>query len=271
MTSKRSSPVDPVRHVSTITITRGGLPVATVSPYTPAVVESSDDVISVHVTGDVSGTTTAGELGFLELVWNSPTSAQAGEYECSITGITERGHSVSVSSSLEVENTQVDIHDVIGKLRDLEKMIHEQNVTNALQQQYIHLQQANTTAQQAVLDKQQHQLDILSAEVKESRHVETGQLHCGGSSGSWPAGGGWFSHGYFHHQMNVSTSFKTAYLTAPVVFLSVDFLYISKDQHVHYATQLQHVDQHGFSIRCGSGTSGFLLEDLGVTWIAVPV
>merc|ERR1712150_139116 len=198
---------------------------------------------------------------------------------CMVAAITEHGHGVSLTRSLEIGTSEVEMSDVIKKILDLEKAVHEQNVTNTLQQSIITgqhdiitNQQANFSVQQAAITNLQHRLDILQADVNESKHVETGSLHCGGPSDSWPkAGDGFFGHGYFLHQKNATATFQKSYPTPPVVFLSTNFLFIPKDQHVHYATQLLHVDQHGFSIRCGSGVSGFTVEDLGVSWISVPV
>ena len=289
---------DPIRHVATISITRDGVSVATVSPYHAARAESSDDVSNIHVTGDVSKTT--GELGYLELVWDFPTEKQVGAYECSVTGITESGHSVTFGTSLEVGRSYVNLNDIIADITELKKELHQQNVTNNELQQTVAQQQTQLSAQkiqindlnatefqlQQTVAKQQAQLSAqsveishLQAELNHSQHVETGSIHCSGNSLSWtsqskPAA---CDHGdqgepcYFQQEKTMNASFTADYSRPPKVFLATKFLYVKYDSHVHYGVKLLSVDQHGFSIMCGSGPAHWTVEDMEVSWISVPV
>ena len=51
---------------------------------------------------------------FLQLNWTFPASDQAGQYQFDIRGITEKGHMVSFSRSLEVKTSTVYIEDVVS-------------------------------------------------------------------------------------------------------------------------------------------------------------
>ena len=237
----RSAPAEEIRHISAITITRNGAPVATVSPYTAAKAESDLDLENMKVSGDVSKT--SGELGFLELQWHFPTAEQTGEYECSVSGVSDAGHSVTLTSSVDIERSMVGLDDVINEVSGLKS-----------------------------------EMSSLKAEVKQLRHVEYGSLNCGWNSATWPLGdpstradGGSEQLNYYWHETKVNASFQSAYTSPPVVFLSTSHLYITKDQHTHYGTQLLSVDQQGFSFRCGSGGTGWLVQDLEVRWMSIPV
>ena len=87
-----SGPRDVIRHIASMTISRDGLPVAAVSTYTSALMESDIDKPNAQTSGDVSGT--SGEMGYLQVKWDFPTDTQVGRYVCTVTGITEAGHSV---------------------------------------------------------------------------------------------------------------------------------------------------------------------------------
>ena len=278
---KRSAPAnksdDPLRHISAISITRNGAPLATVSPYNSAKAETPLD-LDIHVTGDVSNT--SGQLGFLELVWNFPTSDQAGEYVCMVTGVTEAGHSATFTYSLEIRKLDIALDDLIRQIHGLQKTAFQQNITNHLQKQKLEQQQSKVDAQQVTIEKQQltltsqqGELNDLKSEVKESRHVESGSLNCGENVSSWPTGSSSCPHPhhfcYFALAKTMNATFQTNYSSPPVVFLSTKYLYISKDQHTHYGIQLLSVDNHGFSMRCGSGSSPWLLGDIEVSWISI--
>ena len=80
---------DNVVKVASISITRNGRPVATVTTYNGARMWSNDisanDSTTVKVSGDVIRNPE--EFGFLQVTWTSPTNTQAGEYECKAAGL----------------------------------------------------------------------------------------------------------------------------------------------------------------------------------------
>ena len=173
--AKRSSPpTDPILHVTSMTISRGGVPIAAVSTYTPVKVESDVDRPNIKVTGAV--TPVSGELGYLDIVWSFPTSSQVGQYECTVMSVTAAGHGVTVSESVVVSDSMVDIDDILAELRDLKMLGLQQNTTLADQRQTIQQQQStihtlqmiiqNTTCQnqseaaslQTIIDQQQSQI-----------------------------------------------------------------------------------------------------------------
>lgn len=241
-----SKGIDVVRHVASITITRDGAPVATVSTFSPAVVESDMDKSNIHISSDTSNT--SGELGYLQLSWDFPTDVQVGVYECLVSGITKLGHTASFKQSIHVAKASTEINDLIREIRDL-KM---DNIV------------------------QKAEIASLKADVQHSKHVESGSLQCGNSD-SWTKGTGGktmhHNYGYFTLQRNMTQTFKTDYATPPVVFLSINHL-ISLDSMpgLHYATKLVHVDQHSFTLTCGNyDNPHYKLQDIEVDWIAVPV
>jgi len=236
-----------VKHVVGITITRDGLPVATVSTYTVAVCESKADMADIQVTGDVSQT--SGELGFLDLVWYFPSSTQVGEYECTSTCVTDSGHFVTLNKTLQVRDVKgssLDVKDMVNELKELKNMMYLHNIS----------------------------LAALKKEMEESRHVEVGYLRCGDSN-SWDEGSpGTTSHNGWHYyalQKHMSQNFKKNYNRPPVVFLSTSYILMGDDQTTYLGIQLLTVDELGFSIRCGTASrSSTRLNDLEIQWVSIP-
>ena len=203
-TSNENTPIqntDPIRHIASIVITRDNLPVAAISTYTPAKVESDLDRSNIQVTGDVSHT--SGELGHLDVFWTFPTHVQIGTYECTLTAIRQSGHGVTLTKQLTVSMASIDLADILGEIQDLRILGQEQNLTLTDQAWIIQQQQAtisvlqNTTIQQQSKISQlestiNHQLSTISkyqtvtdtslqsqihsiqAEVTEAKHTETG-------------------------------------------------------------------------------------------------
>ena len=137
--SSSASANDPILHVASMTISRDGLPVATVSTYTHAHVESAADRGNLQVTGDVTGVSGGGDLdlGHLHLTWDFPTSGQLGKYTCTATAITTSGHVVTLEKSVTLMTSSVDIDDILSELRDLKKSDTEQDAVNAAQKKDI--------------------------------------------------------------------------------------------------------------------------------------
>lgn len=219
-----------IKHVASMTISRDDVPIATISTFTSAVVESDLDKANIKVRGDVSSD--KGELGYLQLVWDFPNDSQTGEYKCSAVAITELGHFVTFTKTLTVQKSSINLEDLIREVRDLKQIVTAQNVTDyehkalianetSKLQSTIHLQQtaidqlqsettsqkttidqlkSKTTSQQTNIDQlqsktasQERELSSLKMDMQESKHVEQGMVNCG-SSNNWPAGSGTVTH-----------------------------------------------------------------------------
>ena len=267
-TKRSSSPsfkADLIRHVTSVHITRDGLPVAAISIYTPAALESDLDKANSHVTGDVSQT--SGELGYLDIVWRFPTSAQLGKYECTVMAVRESGHGVKVTKSLVVAKSSVDLDDVIRELSDLKRQSEETIARlNATIDQ--HVAAISRLENQDVAH--QSQIDALKAEVMEAKHTETGILDCGSNKVWSPSASDKLHNGYgfYYLHTNMSATFQKEYAKLPIVFLSVTHL--STADFTLYGTQIVSVSTKDFTIRCGGlDTSSHWIEDLEVQWMAV--
>jgi len=143
-----------------MTITRDGVPIATISTYTTAVVESDLDKANLKVTGDVSKV--KGELGYLQLVWDFPKDFQTGEYECTAAAITKLGHFVTFTKSLEVQRSNVDLQTLIKEISDLKQDVKAQNITDEQHMAML----AEERAKNEQLQKEVKALNITSAEEK---------------------------------------------------------------------------------------------------------
>lgn len=247
---------DPVLRVASMTITRDSQQIATVSQYTPAVVESDVDRTNLRVSGGMSGSD--GSLGYLDLEWTLPTEKQVGGYECKAVGITQQGHAITFTETVTVFKAAIFLDDIIMELQDLKKTVYEQQQTIGLQQGQI----ANQSAE----------VRELKADLKESNHVESGFLDCNDSA-SWSTTSSdeiYHSYKYFERQRRMNVAFKSDFVRPPVVFLSISNLYIQPLSNIEYAIQVLNVTSQGFTMRCGvNDEAWFHVNDMEVTWMAV--
>ena len=279
---KRDIPTgETISHVASMTITRGGVPIATISTYTAAVVESDLDKSNLKVTGNVSSI--SGELGYLHLVWDFPKGSQTGEYECTVAAITDLGHFVTFTKSLTVQRSTLEDGDLINEIRDLKQIVTALNATDYKQlqtkidqqQNTIDLLQSKTNIEATKISQLTNEVSSLKSDMLESKHVETGTISCG-SSDHWQQGSGTVSHNTYndHHptgkEKRVSDVFKKQFSTPPVVFLSASYLVVNEGNPVWYGIHLVSVSTAGFTVRCDTWENT-LVETLEIDWIAVPV
>ena len=250
---------DPVRHTTSMSITRDGVTIATVSSYTSASIVSEIDKSNLYVSGDVSKTT--GELGFLQLEWVFPTDTQSGHYECSANGVTESGQMARFSKTLSVQKSTAELEDLVRELQTLKKTVHQQNMS--------------LVEQEKLNRQQQEKMAEMATEIQASRHIETGHILCNDSN-TWSTNTkGPDSKGihplwdYYMRENRIDQVFQTEYPTPPVVFLSISHLTLNQDQNIEMGTQVITVDRQGFSMRCGTYISKHV-HDLEVTWISIP-
>ena len=120
----------------------------------------------------------------------------------------------------------------------------------------------------------QSQIDALKSEVNDSTHVETGWLDCDDSD-KWPTvqnrDHGYHGWNYFDSERVMTATFKSAYKSPPVVFLSISDLAVLDVDNIMYGIQVLNVSSQGFTMRCGANDgSKYRVQDMEVTWIAVP-
>ena len=260
---------------------------ASVSTFSSAVIISEDDKTNLKLKGGVSSTANA-ELGYLDLVWTFPTDTQIGDYDCKGVGITKLGRTITFSTTLTVDKSLIKLDDVVSELQNLKKIVKEQNATLTGQHGLIvnetaknSILKSTVVKQQAVIDslskdniQQQAELNSLKAEMKESKHIETGWIDCEHSN-SWSTVAGtnklYYNYHYFSQQKHKTASFRSAYLTPPVVFLSVSNFWVKEDKGTKYGIQLLDVNKHNFTIRCGTESSSYEIEDLEIRWMSIPV
>ena len=263
---------------------RSGNPLATVSIYSPAMLENDLDKSNAHVTGDLSVTNPAhaGELGYLHVTWSMPTDAQIGQYECSVHGVTASGHSVSFSKNLEVKKSEVYLSDLIAEIQDIKRNNTAQQTTidslqrdNTLQQTAISYLLSQTASQhttisdlQSKLTAQNAKITGLQSQVDESRHVESGYLRCGDSHNwsSTSARPGY--RGSFGKQKVMSATFQRDFSRPPVVFMSTSYLHIDQQYTHNLGTQILSVSTHSFTMRCGTHPLDWVY-DIEISWIAI--
>ena len=267
---------DVIKHITAMTISRAGIPIATVSLFTPAHTEPGLDLSNLHVSGDVS----AGHQGHLELVWEFPNSNQTGEFSCEVGGVTEAGHNVHLTDTVVVSTAQVNLDDILSEIHDLKILVHGQQKTIADQQKEILAEKSkNDNQEKEILAeksenyKQQQELATLRQELANVAHVETGIISCG-ASGSWHDGHYFSNYTGLNMRVgditkSVSQSFTMPYSKPPVVFLSIVKYSPEGKVEDDYATAIEHVDSSGFRMRCGIFYSDNPVEYMYVSWISI--
>jgi len=115
-------------------------------------------------------------------------------------------------------------------------------------------------------------IHTLQQELAESRHVETGTIDCGPSTG-------WTSHmaglpgephtGEDHIYIGKNVTFQHAYSTPPAVHLSIQHIDSRSDAYNYYFIDLVSVDNGQFAMRCRT-TRRDRISDMHVRWMSVP-
>jgi len=116
-----SHTLDNMVSVSSMVIMKDGHDMASVSSSVPAHV--MDGSTNVQVLGSVLGN--SGENGFLQLNIAAPSVNETGEYICEVNAVSQSGHIVTFSSSLEVEAVQPTVADLVAYVQELQKTVAE--------------------------------------------------------------------------------------------------------------------------------------------------
>ena len=223
-----------VEQVSSVIIMLNGKDIASVAQsHTAKILVSSTNI---RVSGDVSGQ--SGERGFLELVYQYPTSSQVGDFTCEINAVSVSGHGVVFTSAVEVGISQPTLADVVS-----------------------HMQQVQS--EKASLEAR---VKVLEAEKYERTHSETGVIECPDSS-TWKGRHSKF--GSTTRDIDIVQRFQTPYSRPPTVKIGVVEMDGSNKHNARYLTSVVKVDKNGFTVRCSTWVDSQIYR-MGVSWISVP-
>jgi len=228
-----TSTQDNVEQVSSVVIMQNGVDLASVTQTHQAKPLISHN--NIRVNGDV--TRRPGEKGYMEVTFTSPTQNETGEFVCEVNAITEAGHGVVFSTSVEVTMSQPTMSDLISHIRALE------------------------------LSR-----DSLAARVKQLEagqgghtHSESGVLECFDST-KW-TGQHKVAAGYTH-TLDVTHKFSQAYNVTPTVQLGVVQMDDDNHKNSRYVVTLVSVDTTGFTIRCGTWMDSTIFR-MAVSWVSI--
>ncbi|CAL1547755.1 unnamed protein product, partial [Lymnaea stagnalis] len=124
-----------VAHVISIIITKSSNvtgqaePVASISQFEPASPDGSP-AENLHVEGNITENSLMKELGYLQVTWNGPTGAQAGNYTCEITALTSNKHIVEINGKLNITASEPGVSDLIRFIIDHDRLINQLQITN---------------------------------------------------------------------------------------------------------------------------------------------
>merc|ERR1719239_369041 len=90
---------DNVQLVTSISISRDGVDLATISQHSPMKQMAPGAIVTGHLT------TGQAERAKLEITWPHPSQDEAGQYKCHIITFSAQGHADVFSQSLEITNT----------------------------------------------------------------------------------------------------------------------------------------------------------------------
>jgi len=154
--SKRDVKTSDIAHVTSITITKNNVDVAAVTAFVAAKVFNNTG--GVHVTGNV--TASGAERGFLQVTWDYPESSLSGSYQCIINGHDADGHHHTLTETMDVDDNEVTLSDVVSYIHQLkldneqQKLINDQQKQSIEQQKLINDQQKQSIEQQKLINDQ---------------------------------------------------------------------------------------------------------------------
>jgi FtsZ-binding cell division protein ZapB len=240
-------------HVTAITIMRDNSQhVASLTPYGPPTAALYH--LNMNVTGSVSGSTS--ERGYLEIYFSYPTLEQCGEYFCDISAVTDQGHHVVFSTSLEVKVAEMNLDDITGHVHDLQ--VKNDKLENELQssKNEINSLKGEVTSLKGQLHSQSNQINSILSTLTRVQHIEEGMFNCNPASSS---------------SRSVSHTFTTPYDKAPHLHLSVthlDYKIHTSDDNPEYKVSITHLDATSFTITCYRQTDIYYIYDFYVSWIS---
>jgi len=147
--SKRDVKTSDIVTVGSITIAKNNVDVAAVTVNVAAKVFNNTG--GVHVTGNV--TASGAERGFLQVTWDYPVSSLSGSYQCVVTGYDVDGHLHTLTETVDVDDNEVTLSDIVSYVHQLKLDNEQQKLTNEQQKQIIGQQTTDIT--QLKLDNEQ--------------------------------------------------------------------------------------------------------------------
>jgi len=139
--SKRDVKTSDIVHVSSIHITKNNVDVAAVTAFVAAKVFNKTG--GVHVTGKM--TASGAEQGFLQVTWDYPDSSLSGSYQCIVTGYDVDGHLHTLTETVDVDDNEVTLNDVVSYIHQLKLDNELQKLINDHQKQVIEQQTTDIT------------------------------------------------------------------------------------------------------------------------------
>jgi len=143
--SKRDVKTSDIVIVGSIAIVKNNVDVASITEHVAAKVFNNNG--GVHVTGNV--TASGAERGFLQVTWDYPDSSLSGSYQCIITGYDVDGHQHMMTETVDVDDNEVTLNDVVRYIHQL-KLDNEQQKQSIEQQKLINNQQKQLIEQQTI-------------------------------------------------------------------------------------------------------------------------
>jgi len=171
--SKRDVKTSDIVTVGSITIAKNNVDVAAVTVNVAAKVFNNTG--GVHVTGNV--TASGAERGFLQVTWDYPVSSLSGSYQCVVTGYDVDGHLHTLTETVDVDDNEVNLSDVVSYVHQLKLDNEQQKLINEQQKQSIELQkqvigQQTTDITQLKLDNE-HCKQVNGQQTTEITYLKT--------------------------------------------------------------------------------------------------
>ena len=147
--SDLTNTAEDVDFITSIVVSRDGVDIAAVSVHVPArsLVTSPD----LEVKGQL--TDQPGERGFLEMTWKQPTSLQSGKYRCVVDSIDMVGHSFDFSGTLDIDEEEVSVGDLVMYVQDGERERRRMNSTIGDLNREIHSLKQKSDSLESQLNK----------------------------------------------------------------------------------------------------------------------
>ena len=230
--------------LSSLVVLNGNAHIAIVTEHIPAHALTSSG--NVQVKGHISG----GE-GSLQVTFKYPQDVQAGEYSCEANGLSNLGHNVMLTTTLEVGVTTPTMDDLIQQIAEMKQKADRQEQKSS---------------------QQDRDIAALKQEIASLSHVvESGVIDCSDSS-LWNER---LTNVYGGRDRFVSKTvqFQRNFTSPPVVHMAMSHIYDqvyggeSSVTNEYFYIDLVAVTKNNFTMRCRTFEPDHIL--MSVSWVGI--
>jgi hypothetical protein len=242
-----------IQQISSLIVMQNGVDIASITEKVPPKPLINGE--NFTVIGDVFASGL--ERGFIELTWLYPDQSVNGEYTCEASAVSDVGHALTFSKTLDLEVSLPEVVDLVNHIRHLE--IDKASSDKII----VQLQTRQDSCERKIIQLEATQTSMTDR-INTLNHTEVGIAVCG-DSGKWTG-----VHDGGYHFMEQRVNFRQAYSRRPTVHIEgLPRADIHEDYNLRYHVYVVSVDERGFRMRCEKWADTHIYS-LQASWISIP-